>query len=101
MNQKDLNDIRSFVYVLSKKSVDYELNPNRDNLNLLKFLTNNFYSCLSKKARDFIRDDIKRILENIRKGLVRITEIENKKENKKPLNIYLLEKQIENLKKGL
>jgi hypothetical protein len=101
MNQKDLDDLKDFVYLLVKKSVDYLIKPEKKNLKLLRYLTNNFYMCLPKRAKDEFRDNIKEIRENIKEGLNILKEYEQKQDEKKPLNYYLIEKEIKNLKRGL
>lgn len=105
MNQKDLDDMKVFVYLLVQKSVDYELKPEKNNLELLKIISRNFCMCLPEKAKKEFKDNLKEILKNITLGFEKLNEMNRKKEMKqeseKPLDIYLIEKEIKGLKRGL
>ena len=105
MNNQDIDDLKAFVYLLVQKSVDYQLKPETNNLELLKMISRNFYMCLPKKAKNLFRDNLKEILNNISLGFEKLNEmnkkIEIKQENEKPLDIYLIEKEIKSLKRGL
>jgi len=108
MNQKDLDDLRDFIYLLVKKSNDYIISPKKSNLKFLRFISNNFFMCLPKKAKDFFRDDFITIKENIGKGFDKLKQFEIKKENN---TIYYseitgkdlreLESELNDLKEGL
>lgn len=94
MNNQDLDDLKGFFYTIVKKSVSYELNPNRENLELLKSIVNNLYSCLSKKARDYLKSIVSEILKNISSGLEKLKELEKKQEQK----FELLNNELKQLK---
>jgi len=105
MNNQDIDDLKAFIYLLVQKSVDYELKPKKCNLDLLRYICNNFYMCLPQKARKEFRVNFEVIFENIKNGLFKLDILEKKQqeklENEKPLDIYLAEKELQKLKRGL
>jgi hypothetical protein len=92
-------DVKTFSWLLVKKSVNYELNPVKENIDLLKDLTNYFWMCLTKIEKEKCISALKTTLNNLDKAKFKLKELEKSKEQKLDVDMNIWSNELNRLKR--